>query len=65
MKAAVIQNNTVTNIIIAEHAVFGELEAAINAALVCVDDTECGICWTTTDGGAHFSPPDEEEEGSL
>jgi len=62
MKAAVIKNNIVENIIVADAPVFAELEAAIGAALVNVDGIECGIGWTARDGGASFIPPEETEE---
>lgn len=61
MKAAVIKNNIVENIVVANASVFAELEAALGATLVCVDDTECDIGWTTEDGGASFISPKEEE----
>lgn len=61
MKAAVIKNNTVENIIVADASVFAELEAALGAAIVCVDDIECGVGWTTEDGGASFIAPPIEE----
>lgn len=62
MKAAVIKNNIVENIIAANASVFAELEAAIGAALVCVDGIKCDIGWTTRDGGVSFIPPEETEE---
>lgn len=65
MKAAVIKNNIVENIIVADASVFAELEAALGVALVGVDDIECDIGWTTRDGGASFIPSIEVEEKKL
>lgn len=57
MRVAVIKDNTVTNIIMADPSVFAELEAALGATLVSVDEKECGIGWMTEDGGASFIAP--------
>lgn len=63
MKTAVIKNSTVENIIVADATVFAELETALGATLVNVDDIECGIGWTIEDGGASFiAPPIEEAD---
>lgn len=62
MKAAVIKNNKVENIIVAETSVYPELEAALGATLVNADSVECGIGWTTEDGGVSFVSPEEQEK---
>ncbi len=65
MKAAVIKESAVTNIIVAKEEVYAELETALGARLVCVDGTECGIGWTTEDGGASFTAPASEPEADY
>ncbi len=62
MKAAVIRNNIVENIIVADASVFAELEAALGAALAPADGVACGIGWTAQNGGAGFVPPEEQQE---
>ena len=61
MKAAVIKNNIVENIIIADLSVFSALESTLNATICNVDTIECGIGWTTSDGGLTFISPPEPD----
>ncbi|HWQ58312.1 MAG TPA: hypothetical protein VN540_04760 [Clostridia bacterium] len=61
MRAAIIKNKTVVSIIVAGESVFAELEGALGARLVSVDNADCGIGWTTEDDGRTFSPPVETE----
>lgn len=60
MRTAVIKNNKVENIIVAAISVYPELETALGATLVNVDGVECGISWTTEDGGQSFTAPESE-----
>ena len=60
MKAAVVKDGTVENIIIAELESFLELETALGAMLIDVDEADCGIGYTYD--GASFHAPTRGED---
>lgn len=63
MRAAVIKDNTVVNVIIASDAALVKLETALNATLANVDEVDCGIGYTYD--GTVFTAPATEDLGEV
>lgn len=62
MDAAMIKDNEVLNIIVAEECVYEELEQALGVKLVNVDNIPCDIGWITDNEGLTFHPKIVQEE---
>lgn len=57
MRTAVIKENKVVNLIVADACVYAQLERALGAKLIHVGGAACGIGWTAADGAQAFLPP--------